>query len=454
LSLILGYAYVIALGKGWRAIVYIHGAIFFFAGLAVFMKDAKSFLLFTLTFATAFGFGRHIVFEQMPFESVLFSAGIRIDTVDVILLILYGHWALGLGSGEKRVLPFTAGGWLGAIFLAWIACLFFLSLAVSKEPRFGLYETFAIAKGFLLFFYLVNNVTTHHDLKIIVYGLMAVGIVQSLYLVFQFITKTSYTIQGESIPSDPEGGFRSKGFFGAFDTHAMFLATILPIFLAAFLVYSQPAKRLAAVASMILLMFGAASTRARIAIASLGISVLIIPILSYQRGKISSRRTAITLIACILVGMMSIPMVYQRFAASPFGEARLPLVATALSMIKDHLIFGVGPNNYNFLVDQYVPPRWRGTWSYTVHNEYLLRIAETGILAASLYYAMIILAIMKFAESTRSQDPLVYSVSAGLFSALIASIPHRFVSIYHAQQYFTLFCIILALAYVVGRLKE
>ena len=99
----------------------------------------------------------------MPFESVLFSAGIRIDTVDVILLILYGHWALGLGSGEKRVLPFTAGGWLGAIFLAWIACLFFLSLAVAKEPRFGLYETFAIAKGFLLFFYLVNNVTTHHD---------------------------------------------------------------------------------------------------------------------------------------------------------------------------------------------------------------------------------------------------------------------------------------------------
>ena len=283
---------------------------------------------------------------------------------------------------------------------------------------------------------------------------MAVGIVQSLYLIFQFITKTSYTIQGESISIDVEEGFRSKGFFGSYDAHAIFLATILPIFLASFLVYSQPAKRLAAVASMILLMFGVASTRARIALSSLGISVLIIPILTYKRGKLSSRRTALTIIACILVGMMSIPMLYQRFVASPYGEARLPLVATALSMIKDHLIFGVGPNNYNFLVDQYVPPRWRGTWSYTVHNEYLLRIAETGILAASLYYAMIILAIMKFAGSTRSQDRLVYSVSAGLFSALIASIPHRIVSIYHHQQYFTLFCIILALAYVVGRLKE
>ena len=147
-------------------------------------------------------------------------------------------------------------------------------------------------------------------------------------------------------------------------------------------------------------------------------------------------------------------MLYQRFVASPYGEARLPLVATALSMIKDNLIFGVGPNNYVFMIAQYVPPRWRGAWSYTVHNEYLLRIAETGILAASLYYAMIILAIMKFAGSTRSQDRLVYSVSAGLFSALIASIPHRIVSIYHHQQYFTLFCIILALAYVVGRLKE
>ena len=449
-----GFAYVSLLGLGWRMFLYIHGAILFFAGLAVFMKDAKSFLLFVLVFAGTFGFGRHLVYEKMPFESVLFAAGIRIDTVDVILIVLYAHWALSLGTGEKGEQAATLGGWLGALFLAWVACLFTLSVGVAKISRFGFYETFVIAKGFLLFLYLVNNVKTRRDFKIIVYGLLAIGVVQGLYLTFQFITKTNYTIYGEVSGAMGTGAFRARGFFGSFDNHAIFLATILPIFLAAFFVYTQPLRRLMALASMFIILFGATATRARIALASIGISAVIVLIVSYRRRRIAAHTLVLTLIVCVLVGMMFLPMVYQRFETAPYGEERGPLMATAFSMFADHPIFGVGPNNYNFFVEQYVPPRYRGQWEYTVHNEYLLRMAETGILATALYYSMIILAVKKFAQSIKSEDGLIYSVSVGLFSALLASIPHRYVSIYHHEQYFSLFCIILALAYIMGRLKE
>lgn len=450
----LALAYVSLLGRGWRMFMYIHGAILFFAGLAIFMRDAKSFLLFILVFAASFGFGRHFVYEKMPFESVLFASGIRIDTVDVILIVLYAQWILSLGTTEKSAHKLTAGGWLGALFAAWLVGLFIVTLTVAKEPRFGLYESFVISKGFLLFFYLVNNVKTRRDFKIIVYALLAMAFVQSFYLTFQFVTKTSYTIYGQAAGTGEPGVFRSRGFFGSFDNHVIFLATILPIYLSAFLVYPQPLRRLIALGSMLIIVFGTTATRARIALASIAISTVIVLIMSYRRRRIAAHQLAIMLMVCFMVALMFLPLVYQRFVAAPYGEDRGPLMATAISMIFDHLLLGVGPNNYNFLVQEYVPVRFRGTWEYTVHNEYLLRIAETGLLVAGLYYGMIILAIRKFFLSTWSQDRLIYSVSVGLFSALLASIPHRYVSIYHHEQYFVLFSIVMSLAYVIGRLSE
>lgn len=451
--ILFGYLYVASIGVGWRAVVYVHGTILFFAGLAVFMKDAKSFLIFSMVFATAFGFGRHFFFEKTPFESVLFSSGFRIDTSEAILIILYVHWLLNLGTRENKGLSFAVGGTIGALFLAWLGYLFAISLFVPKLPRFAMYENIVILKGFLLFFYLVNNLNTRRDVKVVAYALMAVGLIISAYLVLQYTTGTNYTIYGEDIPTEPGNPFRSRGFFGAFDTNAIFLVTLFPIFLSSYMAYKDPEKRMLALFSMLIVIAGWITTQVRIGAVSIGLAGIIVLIMSYQRGHISARQLG-GIVVFFSVGLAIVSaLLYQRFVTAPYTD-RIPLMQMAFEVFSDHFLLGVGPNNYNFVVEQYVPPRLRGEWVYTVHTEYLLRLSETGIIGFFLYYSILIAAIEKFWTAAKSRDRLIYSLSSGLFAALVASIVHRIVSIYHHQQYFVLYCTILALAYVLSEMEE
>ncbi len=450
-----GFLYVMALGGGWRVFIYVNGGILFLAALGFFMRDAKSFLLFMVVFGITFGLGRHVVYERMPFESVLFSSGIRIDSVDVVLVVLMGYWGQAVARRQMKGPAFTLGNPIGALFLLWLVISIFMSMMVAKEPRFSLFEAFVMVKGFLLFLTLVNNIRDEKDLRIVVLALMAMGIVQATYLVFQFVTKTTYTIYGGLVtPPGGEAGFRSPGFYGGPDTHAVFLVTIFPIFLAGYLVYTEPAKRFAALMAMFLIVLGIMTTKVRIAGASLLIGSIVVVIMTQRRGWISFKKAAYLFTVGAFLLVLIVPLVYQQFTTRLYGQDRIPLMLTALNIIKSHLITGVGLGNYNFDIDQYIPVQERGKWLYTVHNQYLLILAEQGIIAAAIYYSMLLAAMRRYWIAAKSNNYLIYTVSAALFGVTIGSLPHRLVSMYHYQQYFYLYCVMLALAYTLPVLSQ
>jgi O-antigen ligase len=174
---------------------------------------------------------------------------------------------------------------------------------------------------------------------------------------------------------------------------------------------------------------------------------------SFIRGRISSGTFLKAVTAGLIIMVVTAPLVAHRFETGTWGEDRAPLMATAIQMIKDHWILGVGVNNYPFDILQYVPPRLRGTWSYTVHNEYLLRWSETGAIGFLIYYTLNVVLGLKLWRLTRSQDPWIFVVAAGLFSWLIGSIPHRIFSYYHYINWFLQFCVILALTYLASTLE-
>jgi O-antigen ligase len=120
---------------------------------------------------------------------------------------------------------------------------------------------------------------------------------------------------------------------------------------------------------------------------------------------------------------------------------------TAMNMFESNWLAGVGKGNYFLEANQYIPQELRGTWVYTVHNEYLLHLAETGIIGFALYYLILLLAIKKLWFGTRSSNPWVVALSLGFFAALIASFPNRFFSMYQFISTFLLYCVILALAH-------
>ena len=96
--------------------------------------------------------------------------------------------------------------------------------------------------------------------------------------------------------------------------------------------------------------------------------------MSYRKRWMSEGQILLTLAAGMLTVFASLPIAYQRFEYGTYGEDRWPLFITAYDMFKSNILFGVGANNYNFVVMKYIPAEIIGKWVYTVHNEYLLEI--------------------------------------------------------------------------------
>ena len=454
LALTGGYFYVAALGTGFRAFIIIHGGILFFAGVAIFLRNIKEFLIFSTVFAIGLGYGRHFIFERPAFESVLYSIGIRLDGSELILIICYIHWIISsIGSqGPKK--QFTIGGKVGVIFLSWVTYVFLSSFLTATREDFSLYEVFVYVKGFLLYLYLVNNIRNKYYLRVVIYAIFATCVVQSLYMILQYVTKTAYTINGDWISYIGPEGFRSRGFFGSPDAHATFLATIFPMFFLALFFTGDLFKKALIFSAMVTIMAAIVCSKVRIAFASIGIGLATAVLVSYYRGWLSKNQIAGTIIAGALGVLVLIPFVYARFAYGIYGEDRWPLVVTAYNMFKGNILFGVGANNYNFVVQNYIPPSMSTAWLFTVHDEYLLRIAETGLLGFCFYYYLIWTVTKEFYHALSTKDMLVYVVACGLFSAFVGSFFHRLVSMYHYQQVYLLHCTIYALAFVVNSLKE
>jgi O-antigen ligase len=232
------------------------------------------------------------------------------------------------------------------------------------------------------------------------------------------------------------------------------MAVVCPIGVVYYFKEENSGKKFLIFVSIFIVLAAIMCTKVRAAWSAVLISFLTIAIIGYLRGQVSAKRV----LAAFLIGAIFLvstgPLIVHRFAVGTYGELRLPLMYTAMNMFQDHWLLGVGVNNYAFLLEQYVPRIYLDAWLYTVHNEYALRLAETGIVGAFLYYTLNILVMAKLFRATRSLDPLIFSVSLGLFAFLVGSIFHRFFSFYHFQPLYMLLSVVFAVTVIIPNLEK
>jgi hypothetical protein len=452
---VLGYAYVIALGKGWRMIVVVHVAALFFLGCTMYLSDLRSFLVFWLVFSVSLQLHYYLLFQPViGLESQPFISGITLDVVDLLLFLLYSHWALVV-SMRKTASGITWGHPLGTVFVLWIAACLLSSLVKAKELNYAIFEVVVLVKGFFLYLYLVNNTRTQKDLRVIVYALLASATIHSIYILMQYATGQNYTLHGVLVRGFRGGyeGFRAVGFSGSWDSAAAMFSFVFPIFLTYFLTMEGRSRRLAALLGMSIVLAGLLCLKVRAGYVAVICSSLIVGLLSYFRGRISTVRFQRALVAGLALALVVSPFVVARFLGGTAGEERVPLMEMAWSMIEHNWVLGVGVNNFAFNIEQYLSPHLRYVWTYIVHNEYLLRLAETGVIGFSLYYLMLILASVRLWRATRSTDEWIYLASLGLFAAMIGSILPRLVSYYHYLGVYLEFTVILAVTQVMGDME-
>ena len=123
----------------------------------------------------------------------------------------------------------------------------------------------------------------------------------------------------------------------------------------------------------------------------------------------------------------------------------MPLVRTAVEMWLDNWLIGVGPSNYNAYIDKYLPVQLRHTWKAPVHNEFLMHLAERGVIGTAIYYLLMVVLCIKLWRITRYRDEWISMVSAGILGGIIGSIAIRVFHWYHQMPSFLFSCVIMAL---------
>lgn len=455
LALAFGYIYVQAMGAGYRYVLVINGGVVFFAVAAIFLKEIRPFLFVLMLVSIPMGFGRHIIFEPIQTESVPFAIGINVNSTDVLLFLLYAVWMIDRSGRTSEKVKMTLGSPIGPLMLGWIVYMFVISLSVSLMPNHSLYQVYATAKGFFIFFFIANSIQTDRDLKITYYALVATTLNQAIYLILQWITKTTFTTHGEVATAFVEReGFRSRGFYGAPDTHAALMMLVFMCIFAYFLITKNRASKMWALLSMLLIIIGTICTKARIGLGVCVIGSMVVIAITYLRGYLTAKRMTFVLVQGVLALLVIAPVVAQRFITGGYMEDRLPLMWTAVQVVLDHFFLGIGPNNYHARLFEFIPMELRNEWAYTVHNEYLLQAGETGIIGATLYYSTIIIAMMNFWRLTKSSNQWIAVLSIGFYAALFASLFHRFISIYFLQPVFFLQCFIVGLSVALTRVEK
>lgn len=321
------------------------------------------------------------------------APSVYITSLDALLLVLYGLW---LASGEFR--KELAGIWGAPVFMLPLVAIgsTLPSLVVAPDLPLALAELVRMIWMYGLFVYAALRVRTRRDLALVIGMLFIVAVVQFAVSALQWRTGSSLGLG--FLGEEQELGVRS---LDASDiprpsgtvVHADFLASLVaPIALLAFAlsveVRRRPWIRAVCLAAMAI---GAATVviaQARAAMVGFGVALVVLGGWYVVRGLIPLRVVAagsgVLLLTALLFGGDIGGRLLGNFGTDQFQRevrSRIELNELALDIIADHVVVGVGLNNFERVQDGY--DRFGLIFeTHPVHNLYLLLTAETGVVGA------------------------------------------------------------------------
>jgi O-antigen ligase len=363
--------------------------------------------------------------------------------VDIYLRFFYGR----AGSNEGIAVPLVVVA--GAALLMWylkagrlhhftwggsmrlpILLLFatsLLSLTTSSERFIGATRIWHDAELYFLYWLTFNLIDSDEAFERIIRLLLVILATQAAIYFVQSLTGTSFNFMGElsdagSIPR-PGGTVSSNpAGFTSFIMPALMITCALAI--------SAGNLRSRGWMLGLLLMgtmaIGLSFTRAAWIGFALGFTTIVI--LGWRRRAIAgSIAFSIAAIACIGAAallptmMMRVSEDYGALGDTPAAatiEERWNLMRIALAIIADHPVTGIGPGAYSQIFRGYAQDS--DQWLFLVHNEFLLRAAETGIPGAIAFVVLLVVAFRTALRLTRSPPSLVSVAALGWCGGLVA----------------------------------
>lgn len=165
-------------------------------------------------------------------------------------------------------------------------------------------------------------------------------------------------------------------------------------------------------------------TFTRAAWAGLFLGLAYITVVGIRRRYITMRQLTVLGVAAAVIMTFGIPLMQARLQEAPLGESydeRARLMQIAIGIIEEHPVFGVGPGAYNYLFKEFLGDfDTDENWVAGVHNEYLMRAAETGIVGGLTFIWLLLAALSQARRLSRSPNGSVRTFGLGWTAGLIA----------------------------------
>ena len=288
----------------------------------------------------------------------------------------------------------------------------------------------------LLHLYVVAFVRSHRDpqqaVRFVVL-LLVVGLILETALIIGLRNSSqAFTVLG-LVRVQPPGIRSVGGTIGLSNATGAYISLLLAPALGLWLTRPSRASR-----AIIAVAFAAgcvvlALTLSRGAWIAVFTSLAIFCLAARRRGLITMGVPLLAAVGVLTLALLSYSSMAARIANDEgSAQSRIPLIVTAIDMIKDHPVVGVGPNNYTVALRQYgaMYGSW-GNWVYTVHNKYLLVWAETGAGGIVAFLCFLLLSIQRGRRLWRLNDPFVSPIGLGIAAAFAGHMTHMFVDIFN-----------------------
>jgi len=351
----------------------------------------------------------------------------------------------------------------------------FMSLSLSPFHTFQ--EGMEILAYVILGFLIIKTVTQRVQIKRIFYVLLAMGIFEALYGLFELYRANPRILfyTKEINLHAVTGTFVNQNHFTGY--MEMVIPLVIGLVIARMDVVFRKRVRLREkialigdkgfVLSLVLLAFvmlmtvGLVLSRSRSAVFSLIVMFLVFFHLSvfYFRGGMVSRAGLRKFIQILFVFIIifavyaGIDATLERFSKENLtGGQRPQYWANTWEMVTDYPVFGTGLGTFAHVYPAYETIGLYG-FLWHAHNDYLEYFAEMGLLGgAFLLGGILILIILSFSRWRKEKSPWIKGVSMGCLVSLAVIAVHSFTDFnLHIPANMVLFTVIVAVVWVLNR---
>jgi len=351
--------------------------------------------------------------------------GLTFGLVEIFMLVLLGiTLTRHVQSNQIGALQFFPALLLPSLT---ILGFYFISMIYAQHLLWSLFDTFNFAKAILLYWIVANNIQRERDLRVVLVAFFAGILVQSILTtainvnpaLADALFRYKFGIAPPATNISADVTMRSGGSLGNTNHLGRYFGLLLPIAFTIFLTHRK--NRLKNFAGCVAL-FGTVSlvnTLSRSAWAGFVFSLLIMAPLMLKYRLVSYRTLWLISFAGICLAsflFFSADILWTRLTGDDQGAAmtRITTAKVAWEIIKDYPFFGCGINNYGAMLSDY----WIGEDTFTnraaVHNNYLLYMAEIGIIGFAAIIWWLVAFARRITAAIKSKSRFYQAVAIGI----------------------------------------